>query len=200
MLSDRDLESALRSGELVVDPMERSQVQPASIDLRLGNEFAALPPAHDLFPSYIDPLMPPLEPMEHRTVQPNCCYPLPPHGFALACTVETVTMGNAIVGLLAGKSSLARQGLVIEAAGWIDPGFTGQLTCELFNMTDRTLMLTPGMHIAQLAVQWLSSPAERPYGTKGTGSHYQGQRGPTSSRSHEVGGKRCREPTPSSPL
>lgn len=199
MLSDRDLRAALDSGELVIDPLNAANIQPASIDLTLADEFLALEPDDSIFPAYIDPTAPPLEQHVRKVVEPDCCYPLPPHGFALGCTVETVTLSAELVGLLAGKSSLARCGLIVEAAGFIDPGFAGgQLTLELANLTDRTIMLHPGMKIAQLAVQRLSSPARYPYGSRRLSSHYQGQRGPTPSRFFEKGGTRC--PAPKSPL
>lgn len=185
MLSDRDIEDALETGELVVEPFRPENIQPASIDLRLSNEFAVLPPPHPVFPSFVDPLSVPTDEMKLIVVKPGTRFTLEPHCFALACTEETVSIGTCLVGILAGKSSLARHGLIIEAAGYCDPGFTGQLTLELFNMHgDRPIMLTPGMLIAQLAVQRLTSPVKHPYGSRRVGSHYQGQTGPTGSRSH----------------
>lgn len=184
VLSDRDLQAVLDSGELVIDPLCKANIQPASIDLRLGGTFAALPKDHPLLPGYIDPLAPPLEPLRYETVDDGLQYPLSPGGFALASTLETVTLGPGLVGVLAGKSSLARHGLAVECAGLVDPAFSGQLTLELFCQVDRTIMLTPGMLIAQLMVHRLSTPASRPYGSGGLRSRYQGQRGPTASRSH----------------
>lgn len=184
MLSDVDLAAALESGELVVDPMEPHQLQPASIDLRLDDTFLMLPAQHPIMPSFIDPLDPPQEPMRRRVVASGCRFPLEAGTFVLACTVETVELGHSLLGELAGKSSLARLGLIVEAAGLVDPSFAGQLTLELFNMTDRTILLTPGMRICQLKVSRLDSPCRRPYGSRGLGSRYQGQVGPTASRSH----------------
>lgn len=182
MLSDVDLAAALESGELVVDPMEPHQLQPASIDLRLDDTFLLLPVQHSMMPSYIDPLDPPLEPMLRRVVGSGGKFPL--EGFALGSTIETVAVGAGLVGELVGKSSLARLGLIVEAAGLVDPSFRGQLTLELFNMTDRAIFLTPGMLICQLTVSRLDSPCRRPYGSRGLASRYQGQLGPTASRSH----------------
>jgi dCTP deaminase len=199
MLSDRDLEAALESGELVVDPIEPSQIQPASIDLRLDDTFLLLPVQHPMMPSYIDPCEPPLEPMRRRVVTKGCKFPLEAGTFVLACTVEMVGLGRGIAGVIAGKSSLARQGLITESAGFVDPGFSGQITCELANLTDRTILLTPGMLICQLVVHRLDSPCVNPYGSAKVRSKYQGQRGPTPSRSHQTGGKRWRAPTLSSP-
>lgn len=184
MLSDVDLAAALESGELVVEPMEPHQLQPASIDLRLDDTFLMLPVQHAMMPSYIDPLDPPLEPMRRRVVGSGGKFPLEAGTFVLACTVEKVTMGPGLVGILAGKSSLARHGLQVECAGVVDPGFSGQLTCECFNQTDRTILLSPGMLIAQLMVHRLDATCRRPYGSRGLASRYQGQLGPTASRSH----------------
>lgn len=200
MLSDVDLAAALESGELVVDPMEPHQLQPASIDLRLDDTFLMLPVQHAMMPSYIDPLDPPQEPMRRRVVGNGGKFPLEAQSFVLACTVEAVTINRRFAGVIAGKSSLARHGLVVESAGFIDPGWTaGQLTLELANLTDRTILLTPGMLICQLVVHRLDTPCANSYGSAKVRSRYQGQRGPTPSRSHQSGGKRWRAPTLNSP-
>jgi dCTP deaminase len=192
VLSDRDIRTAIDAGELVVDPLDPANIQPASIDLTLADEFLALRPDHPVFPGYVDPLSPPLEEHERKRVEPGRCYSLLPRGFALASTVETVTLSASLAGVVAGKSSLARCGLIVESAGFVDPSFSGQLTLELANLTDRTIMLTPGMLIAQLVVHRLDSPSQNPYGSKNAGSHYQGQRGPTPSRAFEKGGRHDR--------
>jgi dCTP deaminase len=185
LLSDADLTAALDSGELEIDPLHAGQVQPASIDLRLADEFLELPEPDPLFPSYIDPLDPPSEEYRRRSVGAGDRYPLMPGTFALACTVETIRLGSSLAGVVAGKSSLARLGLVVESAGFVDPGFAGQITCELANLTDRPIMLSPGMRICQLVIHRLDSPCRHPYGCRRAGSHYQGQRGPTPSRMHQ---------------
>lgn len=188
MLSDCDLRAVLEIGELAITPpVGEANIQPASIDLRLDKMFRVYPTpsaVDDLFPPYVDPLDPPSDAnaMLTHVVLPGNQFPLPPRGFALASTVEEVKIGRTLVGVLAGKSSLARCGLAVEAAGWIDPGFHGQITLELMNMSDRTLMLTPGMLVAQLAVARLDTPCARPYGHPKLASRYQGQLGPTPSR------------------
>jgi dCTP deaminase len=199
MLSDVDLAAALESGELVVDPMEPHQLQPASIDLRLDDTFLMLPAQHPIMPSFIDPLDPPQEPMRRRVVVATQKFPLEAGTFVLACTVETISLGRGLAGVIAGKSSLARQGLVTESAGFIDPLFGGQLTLELANLTDRTILLTPGMLICQLVVHRLDTPCLHGYGSKKAASHYQGQHGPTPSRSHQGRGKRWPERTRNNP-
>ncbi len=186
MLSDRDLHEAIASRELVIEPLTVENIQPASIDLRLGDEFARFPPENPMFPGYIDPLEIPSERMVYSRVNgPDGRFPLPPWGFALATTVERVTMPNDLAAFVVGKSSLARCGLIVEAAGLIDPGFVGMITLELGNLTDKTITLSPDMQICQLVVQRLSSPCLRPYGSKGLRSRYQRQVGPTSSRAHQ---------------
>ncbi len=186
MLSDRDLQEAIASRELVIEPLTVENIQPASIDLRLGDEFARFPPENPMFPGYIDPLEIPSERMVYSRVDaPDGRFPLPPWGFALATTVERITMPNDMAAFVAGKSSLARCGLVTESAGLVDPGFVGTITLELGNLTDKTIMLTPGMLICQLIVQRLSSPCLRPYGSKGLRSRYQRQAGPVASRAHQ---------------
>jgi dCTP deaminase len=185
MLSDRDLTEVITSRELVIEPLTVENIQPASIDLRLGNEFAAFPAENPMFPGFIDPLMPPLEQMLYKKVEPEGRYPLPPLGFALATTVERVTMPPDLAAFVVGKSSLARCGLIVEAAGLCDPGYIGQLTLEMFNMTQKTIMLTPGMLICQMVVQRLSSTCIRSYGARGLRSRYQNQTGPVPSRAHQ---------------
>jgi dCTP deaminase len=185
MLSDCDLRSVLEIGELKISPaVGEANIQPASIDLRLDKTFRMYPAPNEMFGAYTDPLDRPSEgdTMLTYPVTPGGQFPLPPHGFALASTIEEITVGRTLVGILAGKSSLARCGLAVEAAGWIDPGFTGTVTLELSNLTDRYLMLTPGMLIAQLAVARLDTPCARPYGHPMLRSKYQGQLGPTPSR------------------
>ena len=110
---------------------------------------------------------------------------LHPGEFVLASTYETVTLGPAVAARLEGKSSLGRLGLLTHStAGFIDPGFSGHVTLELSNMATLPVKLWPGMKIGQLCFFQLTSPAEHPYGSVQYGSRYQGQRGPTPSRSH----------------
>lgn len=184
ILSDLDLRAAMFERDLLVAPLDDANIQPASIDLKLADSFRTLTPlteADTVFGAYIDPLEPP-QGMDLHVVLPGQQFPLPPKGFALGSTVEQVIISPNLVGILAGKSSLARHGLMVEAAGYCDPGFEGQLTLELYNQTDRTIMLTPGMLIAQLAVARLTSRCVRPYGSKNLRSRYQGQHGPTPAR------------------
>ena len=110
---------------------------------------------------------------------------LHPGEFVLASTLEVITLGDQLAGRLEGKSSLGRLGLLTHStAGFIDPGFSGHVTLELSNVANLPINLWPGMKIGQLCIFRLSSPAEHPYGAEVYGSRYQGQRGPTPSKSH----------------
>jgi dCTP deaminase len=100
--------------------------------------------------------------------------------FALASTAETIRIPDFLVGRIEGKSTLARQGLVVHStAGFIDPGFIGTLTLELSNVSAWPIRLSPGMKIAQISFEYVDGKVDIPYGSAKLGSHYQGQSGPT---------------------
>ena len=179
LLSDRDLRAALADGTLTVDPCNPEQVQPASIDVRLGRMFRVF---HNHERTHIDPAHP-AEGLTSVVRADTEGFVLHPGEFVLGTTVETVGLGDQLAARLEGKSSLGRLGLVVHStAGFIDPGFTGHVTLELSNVATLPIRLWVGMKVGQLCVMRLSSPAERPYGTPGLGSRYQGQVGPTESR------------------
>lgn len=178
MLSDVDLELELASGWLQISPLAPGAIQPASIDLRLGDEFRVWPSRDP-----IDPREP--QAMALLRAEPGEHFLLRAGGFALAHTMETVALPANISGRYEGKSSTARLGLASHVTGaFIDPGFSGQITLELANLSGRDIMLWPGMPIGQLACTYLSTPARSPYGPA-RGSHYHGQQGATESRVHE---------------
>lgn len=156
-------------------------LQPASIDVRLDRAFRVF---ENHRYGHIDPA---LEQADlTRLVEPADGEPfvLHPGEFVLASTYERVTLADDLAGRLEGKSSLGRLGLITHStAGFIDPGFTGHITLELSNLATLPIVLWPGMKVGQLCVFGLSGPAEFPYGSKERGSRYQGQRGPTASRS-----------------
>jgi dCTP deaminase len=158
MLSDSDIVRYIQTGSLIIDPYDPGLLQPASLDVRLGNQF------------YI--------PRSRETVSGPEVFWLPRGTVVLGHTVETVKIPNNLAVRVEGKSTWGRRGLMVHlTAGFIDPGFTGQITLELLNVgTD--MFLAPGDPIAQLSFHLLSSPARRPYGSPGLGSHYQGQMGP----------------------
>lgn len=189
LASDTDLLQMLDEGTLLtITPAlsadERAAlVQPASLDLRLSATFRIYR-AHGA--QLIDPALDQQGLLEPVQLPDGESFILHPGQFVLGSTHEFVSLSPTIAGKVEGKSSLGRMGLIIHStAGFIDPGFSGHITLEMTNLAPLPIRLYPGMAIAQLAITPLHSPAARPYGATGRGSHYQGQTGPTPSRSHE---------------
>lgn len=183
LLSDRDIRAELESGRVLLDPYEPAMVQPSSIDVRLDRFFR-------LFDNHkyavIDPAADQPDLTRLVEVQGEDPFVLHPGEFVLGSTYETVTLPDDVAARLEGKSSLGRLGLLTHStAGFIDPGFTGHVTLELSNVATLPILLWPGMKIGQLCFFRLSSAAEFPYGAGEYGSRYQGQRGPTASRSFQ---------------
>ena len=176
MLSDNEIRFALGTHKtyymhIGIDPIDADkQVQPASVDLRLGNEFMSYPDE----PQTVSIKERKLRMVKHTEKE---FYELKPGGFVLGTTIERVTLGPAVAGKVEGKSSLGRIGLMTHVtAGFIDPGFDGQITLELRNVTNNvTIQLVPGAFVCQIAFTELSSAAARPYGSKGLNSRYQHQ-------------------------
>ncbi|MFE0206978.1 dCTP deaminase [Streptomyces sp. NPDC058985] len=181
LLSDRDLQAAIAAGQLGVTPFDEAMVQPASIDVRLDDTFRVFEGhRHDC----IDPAVRQEDLTREVRVPAGEPFVLHPGEFVLGATLERVSLPDTLAARLEGKSSLGRLGLITHStAGFIDPGFEGHVTLELSNLAPLPLKLWPGMKVGQLAVFQLSSPAEYPYGSEVRGSRYQGQRGPTASRS-----------------
>jgi len=182
LLSDRDIRAEISSGRITLDPWEPTMVQPASVDVRLDREFL-------IFENHRHGVIDPSEDQSDltRLVSPAGDDPfiLHPGEFVLGATYERVTLPDDVAARLEGKSSLGRLGLLTHStAGFIDPGFSGHVTLELSNMATLPITLYPGMKVGQLCFFRLSSAAEKPYGQGADGSRYQGQRGPTASRSH----------------
>jgi dCTP deaminase len=181
LLSDRDLIAEIKTGQLTLEPFEPSLVQPSSIDVRLDRLFR-------VFNNHLYTHIDPAERQDDLTtlveVLEGESFVLHPGEFVLASTLEVITLGQGLAARLEGKSSLGRLGLMTHStAGFIDPGFSGHVTLELSNMATLPVRLWPGMKVGQLCVFRLSSPAEHPYGSAVYGSRYQGQRGPTASKS-----------------
>ena len=182
LLSDRDLKAAIDDGRLAIDPYDPAMVQPSSIDVRLDRYFR-------VFENHRYPHIDPAEQQDELTrmveTPPGEPFILHPGEFVLGSTYETITLADDIASRLEGKSSLGRLGLLTHStAGFIDPGFSGHVTLELSNVATLPIKLWPGMKIGQVCVIKLSSPAEHPYGSAIYGSRYQGQRGPTPSKSY----------------
>jgi dCTP deaminase len=183
ILSDRDILRRLEAGDLVIDPLDDPdlQVQPASVDLRLGREFLEFrrtniscihPEDEREVSEYVD----------ETVVEDGEDFVLHPGDFVLGTTKERVEIPPDLIAHVEGRSSLGRLAIVVHAtAGLCDPGYRGQITLELSNLGSAPVALTPGMRVSQLTFTELSSPAERPYGS-GRGSKYQDQTGPQASR------------------
>ena len=181
LLSDRDIRAEITAGRVAVEPFAESMVQPSSVDVRLDRFFRVFE-NHKY--SVIDPSIEQSELTREVVVEPNEHFILHPGEFVLASTYEIITLPDDIADRLEGKSSLGRLGLLTHStAGFIDPGFSGHITLELSNVANLPVKLFPGMKIGQLCLIKLSSPAEHPYGSAVYASRYQGQRGPTASRS-----------------
>jgi dCTP deaminase len=191
VLSDGTILQLVADGRIRVDPWDDSMVQPASVDLRLGDSFRVF---HNHRASAIDLRQPPENLTEEVIVPASESFVIHPGEFCLGRTLEWVELPDDIVARIEGKSSLGRLGLIVHAtAGFCDPGWKGTLTLELNNLTRVPIKLYPGLPIAQLSFMSLDRPALRPYGSPGLGSHYQGQRAATESR-YEGGPGRDRTP------
>src|ERR1700749_2435897 len=190
LLSDRDIRAEGEANRLTLEPWEPDLVQPSSIDVRLDRFFRVF---NNSQYTHIDPS---LQQDDLTTlVEPKGDEPfvLHPGEFVLGSTLEVVSLPDDLAGRLEGKSSLGRLGLLTHStAGFIDPGFSGHITLELSNVAHLPITLWPGLNIGQLCLLRLTSPAEHPYGSAQAGSKYQGQRGPTPSRSYQNFIKSCR--------
>ncbi|MFW6006750.1 MAG: dCTP deaminase [Halanaerobiales bacterium] len=158
ILSDNTLKEMINENTLVIEPLEESQIQPASVDLRLGNNFLKI--NENL--------------MEVMTLKDEIQYVnlerenivIPPHSFLLATTREYIELPDNITAFVEGRSSIGRMGLFIQNAGWVDPGFEGQITLELFNANRLPIKLVTGRRICQLVFSRMDKKAESPYNGK----------------------------------
>ncbi|HYZ80099.1 MAG TPA: dCTP deaminase [Solirubrobacteraceae bacterium] len=180
VLSDGTITRLVEEGRIGIDPWDPALVQPASVDLRLGDSFRVF---HNHLATAIDLRRPPDNLTEEVVVPEGDSFVIHPGEFCLGRTLEWVELPDDIVARIEGKSSLGRLGLIVHAtAGFCDPGWKGTLTLELNNLTRVPIILHPGLEIAQLSFMMLDRPARRPYGSPDLGSHYQGQRAATASR------------------
>lgn len=183
ILSDRDLASAVASGTLKFRPkLASKQIGPASIDLKLGGSFMVFRPGRYL---ELDPKKGLPAGLMEKIVLRGRPFVLHPNNFVLASTREYLTVPDTHVVNVEGKSTLARMGILVHTAGFVDPGFAGTLTLEISNHADLPVLLHPGMYICQIAVHELSSPAARPY-NKRKQPLYQGSRGPAAARTKNL--------------
>ncbi len=182
-MSDRDIRASIEAGQIGLDPLEMGLLQPSSIDVRLDRFFR-------LFDNHKYAFIDPAEQQDEltRLIEVDSSEPfiLHPGEFVLGSTYEFVTLPDDVAARLEGKSSLGRLGLLTHStAGFVDPGFKGHVTLELSNVATLPIKLWPGMKIGQLCFFKLTSPSEHPYGSEKYSSRYQGQRGPTASRSYK---------------
>ena len=169
ILSDRTLKELLDSGTMVVEPLAEDSIQPASIDCRLGSHFLIMEDTNMDVITLDDEIV-------YRTIDSDTIT-VPPKSFLLATTMESVKLPPDIVAFVEGRSSIGRIGLFIENAGWVDPGFEGKITLELYNANSLPIRLNAGRRICQLVFCKMDQAAEFPYSGK-----YQGQSTTTGSR------------------
>ncbi len=183
VLSDRTIKEELAKGRLKVEPLDEDCIQPASVDVHLDKKFLVFRNSRR---PYIDVRQPSDDLTELVEMDGEVPFILHPGEFVLASTLESVTLPDDIVARLEGKSSLGRLGLLIHStAGYVDPGWSGQLTLELSNVANLPITLYYGMKIGQISFLRMSTPVEHPYGSQKLGSKYQGQNEPTASRYYQ---------------
>lgn len=192
MLNDMEIRKAVLEDRIGIDPFDSERVQPVSYDLTLSGDIRIPKPGvkiidigpgmrgpHDSIGLYGDPRRVPVWHTEEESIGSGRT--LRPHEFILGCTEEYVKLPSDMAARVEGKSSLGRLGLAVHiTAGFIDPGFEGQITLEIANLAPWDIVLHPGMAIAQIVFEPVNPP-QRDYSQTG---HYQGQRGPTESRYH----------------
>lgn len=163
ILSDHTLKAMIKSGELVVDPIDEKSIQPASIDCRLGDHFLLVEETQ------MDIITLDSE-IKYREIKSDSIT-IAPHTFLLATTQEYIEVPNNLTSFVEGRSSIGRIGLFIQNAGWVDPGFKGRITLELYNAGSLPIKLQAGKRICQLVFCSMDREAENPYQGK-----YQGQK------------------------
>ena len=169
ILSDAGIQSRLDKKELKITPLDKACIQPASVDLRLGKQFVII--RHwggDVLDFNSEP--------EYQTVSTDT-FLVPSHSFVLATTVESMSLPDDLTAFVEGRSSVGRMGLFIQNAGWVDPGFEGQLTLELYNANSLPIRLRAGRRICQIVFCKMDQKTKNPYKGK-----YQGQKGAVGTR------------------
>lgn len=169
ILSDKTIISMLNEGTLKISPINNEQIQPASVDIRLGDTFSIVEDSHTGIISLENEI-------KYKTIKTDT-YVLLPGQFVLATTMEYIDLPNDLTAFVEGRSSLGRMGLFIQNAGWVDPGFKGEITLELYNANRCAIELKAGRRAGQLVFAKMDSTALNPYNGK-----YQGQKGATGSK------------------
>ncbi|NLN97660.1 MAG: dCTP deaminase [Eubacteriaceae bacterium] len=163
ILSDKTISKYLESGELVIEPMVKGQIQPASVDIRLGRHFLKLDENKFEAMTMTDEI--------HYVEFESDSIIIPSNSFLLATTMEYIKLPNYLTAFVEGRSSIGRMGLFIQNAGWVDAGFEGEITLELFNANRLPIRLEAGRRICQLVFAEMDEVALNPYQGK-----YLGQR------------------------
>jgi dCTP deaminase len=180
VLSDGTIRKEIEAGRIQIDPFEADLVQPSSVDLRVDSKYRVFNNSRHPF---IDVRLPMEDLTELVETEGDEPFILHPGEFVLGQTLEKVTLPNDLVARLEGKSSLGRLGLLIHStAGFVDAGFSGNLTLELSNVANLPITLYQGMPIGQLSFMRMDQAVDTPYGSDDNGSKYQGQAEPTASR------------------
>ena len=169
ILSDKTIKEMLQRRELVVEPIGDDSIQPASVDIRLVNTYSIVEDSASGIVTLDNTL-------EYKTITTDT-YLLLPGQFVLATTLEYIKLPDNLTAFVEGRSSLGRLGLFVQNAGWVDPGFEGEITLELFNANRCAIELKAGRRVGQLVFALMDKRAENPYRGK-----YQGQKGATGSR------------------
>jgi len=191
ILSDKDIKECLKSGKIVIEPLENPdvQIQPSSVDLRIGNEFKGFkiirkPCIDPMDESDIDSYM------QSFFIEEGEPFIIHPGEFTLATTYETIKLPPNLVARVEGRSSMGRLGVTMHVtAGFIDPGFYGKITLEISNIGKMPVALYTGQRVCQIVFETMTSPAVRPYGHPERDSKYMGQKRPESSKikhDHEI--------------
>lgn len=169
ILSDKTIMSLLQKGTLSITPLQDNQIQPASVDIRLGNTFSIVEDSSTAILTLSEKIL-------YKKIRAEK-YLLMPGQFVLATTMEYIKLPNNLTAFVEGRSSLGRMGLFIQNAGWVDPGFSGEITLELFNANRCAIELQTGRRIGQLVFAQMDQEALHPYRGK-----YQEQRDATGSK------------------
>lgn len=181
ILSDHTIKEEIKKRNIVIEPLDLKAIQPASVDLRLGDVFRLFTPSRRPF---IDPINHVEDYSSEETVLKKGDFiTIHPGQFILGTTLERVEIGPSVVARLDGRSSLGRLGVMIHAtAGMVSPGWKGHLVLEISNIGTLPIALYPGMRICQVSFSYLTTPADNVYGSRELKSKYQGQRGVMASR------------------
>lgn len=167
ILSDKTLKEKLEKREVILEPLIESSIQGASIDCRLGNHFLVAD-EHEMDHINMD------DEIKYREIESNEIT-IPPRSFVLGTTMEYLELPNDLTVFIEGRSSVGRMGLFVENAGWIDPGFKGRLTLELFNANSLPIKVKAGKRICQFVFCQMDNVADLPYGDHPFSGKYQGQ-------------------------